>query len=440
MGWVGNVCIHHDNDKMSSRKKLMVVGGGASGFFCAVNAARNNQNLQVVVLEKTSKVLAKVRISGGGRCNVTHASDEVDDMLEAYPRGRNFVRKTLHQFSSNDTINWFEARGVGLKTEDDGRMFPVSDQSQTIINCLISEADRYNVEVIMQAEVVSIEKDHAGFNVAVSHNGQLPSMETADFICIAAGGHPKISGFDWLANTGHSIELPVPSLFTFNIPDKHLHELMGVSSTSAIVRIPSLKLQETGPLLITHWGLSGPAVLKLSSRAARALHAVQYAFEVKVHWITAFHESAMFEALKQTKSVARQSIGAKNNFNLSTRLWQYLLLKCSIKPETIWPDVPHQSLVSLARTLCGDSYMVRGKTTFKEEFVTAGGVKLEEINPQTMESKKLKGLYFCGEVMNVDGITGGYNFQHAWSSGWIAASAISDAMVDLKGETATPAL
>lgn len=421
---------------MSSRKKLIVIGGGASGFFCAVNAARSNKNLQVVVLEKTSKILAKVRISGGGRCNVTHASDMVDDMLDAYPRGRNFIRKTLHQFSSNDTISWFEKRGVALKTEVDGRLFPVSDQSQTIINCLVSEAEHYKVEIIMQADVVSIEKSIAGFNVAVSRNGQLPCIETADFVCIAAGGHPKLSGFDWLAETGHSIELPVPSLFTFNIPDKHLHALMGVASTSALVKIPSLKLQETGPLLITHWGLSGPAVLKLSSRAARELHGVQYAFEVKVHWVPQFHESSMLEALKQIKSAARQSIGAKNSFNLSARLWQYLLAKCSINPETIWPNVPHQALVNLARTLCGDSYMVSGKTTFKEEFVTAGGIKLEEINPLTMESKKLPGLYFAGEVMNVDGITGGYNFQHAWSSGWIAAKSI--AMVLEGAEKAEP--
>jgi predicted Rossmann fold flavoprotein len=410
---------------MSQRKKLIVVGGGASGFFCAVNAARLDSSLEVVILEKSAKLLSKVRISGGGRCNVTHASSMVDDMLDAYPRGRNFIRKTLHQFSSNDTVKWFAERGVTLKTEQDGRMFPVSDQSQTIINCLMAEAEQYSVNIVMQADVISIHKDQEGFKLSVMISGRSAVVEKADFVCIAAGGHPKLSGFDWLEKTGHSIETPVPSLFTFNIPDKHLHALMGVSSKHAMVKIPSLKLQETGPVLITHWGLSGPAVLKLSSRAARELNAADYGFEVRLNWVPDSHESMMLEALKKVKAAARNTIGSKNNFDLSARLWNYLLIKSDIDPETIWPNIPQQALVRLSQSLCNDPYRVSGKTTFKEEFVTAGGIKLDEINSLTMESKKMAGLFLAGEVMNVDGITGGYNFQHAWSSGWIAAKTIA---------------
>jgi len=410
---------------MSQRKKLIVIGGGASGFFCAVNAARLDSSLEVVILEKSAKLLSKVRISGGGRCNVTHASTMVDDMLDAYPRGRNFIRKTLHQFSSNDTVKWFAERGVTLKTEQDGRIFPVSDQSQTIINCLMAEAEQYSVNIVMQADVISIHKDQEGFKLSVMISGRSAVVEKADFVCIAAGGHPKLSGFDWLEKTGHSIETPVPSLFTFNIPDKHLHALMGVSSKHAMVKIPSLKLQETGPVLITHWGLSGPVVLKLSSRAARELNAADYGFEVRLNWVPDSHESMMLEALKKVKAAARNTIGSKNNFDLSARLWNYLLIKSDIDPETIWPNIPQQALVRLSQSLCNDPYRVSGKTTFKEEFVTAGGIKLEEINPLTMESKKMAGLFLAGEVMNVDGITGGYNFQHAWSSGWIAAKTIA---------------
>jgi len=410
---------------MSHRKKLIVIGGGASGFFCAVNAARLDSNLEVFILEKSAKLLSKVRISGGGRCNVTHASTMVEDMLDAYPRGRNFIRKTLHQFSSADTVNWFAERGVTLKTEQDGRMFPVTDQSQTIINCLMAEAEQYGVNIVMQADVVSILKDSEGFALSVAIAGREPGVEKADVVCIAAGGHPKLSGFDWLEKTGHSIETPVPSLFTFNIPDKHLHALMGVSSKHAVVRIPALKMQESGPVLITHWGLSGPAVLKLSSRAARELNAAEYGFEVRLNWVPDSHESMMLEELKKTKAVARNTIGSKNSFDLSARLWNYLLVKSGINPEIIWPNIPQQALVRLSQSLCNDQYRVSGKTTFKEEFVTAGGIKLEEINPLTMESKKMESLYVAGEVMNVDGITGGYNFQHAWSSGWIAANAIA---------------
>lgn len=412
---------------MNKRKKLVVVGGGAAGFFCAVNAARSSNDLDVVILEKTSKLLSKVRISGGGRCNVTHQSEVVEDMIDAYPRGKHFVRKTLHQFSASDTITWFNERGVKLKVESDGRMFPVTDQSETIIHCLMKEAEQYGVLIKTQIEVTAVSKLNDLFEIIITDERKKQSIHKADYICIATGGYPKESGFEWLRKLGLGVISPVPSLFTFNIPDKHLHQLMGVSNKDTIVKVPVLKMQEKGPVLITHWGLSGPAILKLSSRAARELHELIYSFEIVVNWLPAFHESAMLEKLKAFKSLnPRQFIHSKNPFELSSRLWNYLLGKAKIVEESTWANISQTSLVQLSKALCNDVYPVDGKTTFKEEFVTAGGVRLDEVDPATMQSRKVAGLFFAGEVMDVDGVTGGYNFQHAWSSGWIAATSISN--------------
>lgn len=410
---------------MTRKKKLIVIGGGASGFFCAVNAARMAPDLEVCILEKSSQLLAKVKVSGGGRCNVTHAVEGVSEMLDAYPRGRNFMRKTLHVFSAKDTEEWFLQRGVKLKAEDDGRMFPVTDRSQSIIDCLMSEAQQFNVGIRLRSEVQKIEITGKGFLLHVKNAESEQQLLQADFMCIAVGGQPKLAGFNWLKDLGLNIETPVPSLFTFNIPDKKLHDLMGVVDKDAIVKIPSLKVQEKGPVLITHWGLSGPAVLKLSSRAARDLHDLEYKFDVVVNWMAGYHESSMLEKLKQLRLTAKQKVGGKNPFDLTARLWDYLLDRSQVAADTYWTALPNASLISLARILTSDIYAVNGKTTFKEEFVTAGGIKLEEIDPLTMESKKIKGLFFAGEIMDVDGITGGYNFQHAWSSGFIAARSIS---------------
>ncbi len=410
---------------MNKSKKLIVVGGGASGFFCAINAAAAAPNLEVLLLEKSSKLLSKVRISGGGRCNVTHQSEQPDDMIDAYPRGRNFVRKTLHQFSANDTMQWFLDRGVQLNTEPDGRMFPVSNSSETIVHCLMTEAQHYGVTIRTGAEVKSIEMKTAGFELELMVNGNVEKT-WADFVCVSTGGYPKAAGFDWLEKPGHAIEPPVPSLFTFNIPDPQLHALMGVSAADAMVRLPSLKLEERGAVLITHWGLSGPAVLRLSARGARLLSRDAYQFDVQVNWVPDFHETAMLQELKSLKAVAApQQLDAKGQFGLSSRLWNYLISKAGIPGGKTWVDLPQAFLAKLSKVLCQDRYRVSGKTTFKEEFVTAGGIKLDEIDPLTMQSKIVPGLYFTGEVMNVDGITGGYNFQHAWSSGWIAAKHIA---------------
>lgn len=414
---------------MSQRKKLIVIGGGASGFFCAVNAARLNKELDVLIIEKSAKLLSKVKVSGGGRCNVTHYSETVSDMLEAYPRGKNFMKKTLYRFSSSDTESWFKERGVELKAEEDGRMFPISDKSQSIIDCLMNEAEKFSVEIRIQIEVLDIKKKDSGFEMLIDDGKTSDNITHADFICIATGGHPKDAGFDWLRNIGLDIEPPVPSLFTFNIPDKKLHQLMGVANPNTGVKISQVKIQEQGPVLITHWGLSGPAILRMSARAAKELHEMNYEFEVKLNWAPNFHESAMLDEIKMRRvQLSKQFIGNKNPFDISSRLWNYILEKSGIRPDESWANISTESSNLLSKNICTDTYQVKGKTTFKEEFVTAGGVKLECINQATLESKTMAGLYFVGEVLNVDGITGGYNFQHAWASGWIAANAISDSL------------
>ena len=408
---------------MTTQKTLLVVGGGAAGFFCAINAARLTPSLKVVVVEKTNKLLSKVKVSGGGRCNVTHASNLVDDLLGAYPRGKNFMRKTLHQFSPKDTIDWFEQRGIVLKTESDGRLFPTTNNSQTIIDCFLKEASKYNVHIDLQTTVTSISILENGFEVMLQKNKS--ASIHADYICLAAGGFSKIESFEFISKLGIKIVPPVPSLFTFNIDDKILHQLMGVTVDLARVKIPQLKMEQEGPLLITHWGLSGPAVLKLSSYAAIELHQLNYDVEILVNWCPDFNESSMLEKLKNEKIIQRGLIPVKNPFGLSNRLWEYLLNKSEIQFHSHWKDIPQKKLVQLSKVLCGDMYHVKGKTTFKEEFVTAGGVDVSEIDPLSMQSKKYRHLYFAGEVINIDGITGGYNFQHAWSSGMIAARAIA---------------
>ncbi|MEY3058656.1 MAG: hypothetical protein RL000_8 [Bacteroidota bacterium] len=407
------------------RKKLIVIGGGASGFFCAVNAARLHPHLEVMLLEKSSKLLSKVKVSGGGRCNVTHQSDEVADMLHAYPRGMRLLKKTLHHFSPNDTVQWFEERGVKLKVEEDGRLFPVTNSSQTVIDCLLREAEQYNVTIKTNTDVAVIQHNNTQFELNIKKENGGEEKLTADVVVIATGGYPKLSGFDWLTALGHTVSTPVPSLFTFNIPDNGLHELMGIAVKHAVVKIPLLKAAEEGPVLITHWGLSGPAVLKLSSRCARELHALEYTFDVIVNWFPEYHESAALDYLKSAKQFTKGLISSKPLSGIVSRLWIYLLQRSGIDAATHWGELTHVQLVALSKTLCNDIYQAKGKTTFKEEFVTAGGISLQEIDANTMESKKIKGLYFAGEVMDVDGITGGYNFQHAWTSGWIVANSIT---------------
>jgi predicted Rossmann fold flavoprotein len=405
-----------------STKKLVVIGGGAAGFFCAVNAARMNPALEVIILEKTNKFLSKVRVSGGGRCNTTHACFDIAEMSKKYPRGGNFVKKTFHQFFTSDTIKWFEERGVKLKAEEDGRMFPVTDSSQTIIDCLMREANKYGVKVKLSTEVRRINAQYSMFNVQCSNEESID----ADFVCIASGGYPKSSMFDWLRELGHTIEEPVPSLFTFNMPGHPITKLMGVSVENARVKIIGTKLEQEGPLLITHWGLSGPAILKLSAWGARQLAICNWQFSILVNWLPEFNEQQLTEEFHSLRfDKASQKIINRNPFGLPQRLWEFLLEHSEVNKEKRWADLPVKEQNKLIKNLCACEFAIKGKTTFKEEFVTAGGINLSEVDANTMMSKKLPDLFFAGEILNVDGITGGFNFQHAWTSGYIAAKNIA---------------
>lgn len=405
------------NDKQGTGK-LVVIGGGAAGFFCAVNAARLHPGLEVMVLEKTGKLLSKVKVSGGGRCNVTHNLHSIAEMTKRYPRGERFLKKAFSRFFVPDTIEWYAARGVELKAEDDGRMFPVTDNSQTIIDCLLREADRYRVNVRMHADVTSLERTGEEWTV---HLASGPALK-ARYVCVAAGGFAQAQKFGWLTALGHSVEEPAPSLFTFNMPQNPVTELMGVSVPQAQVKIAGSKLQENGPLLITHWGMSGPVILRLSAWGARYLQEQQYTFTLLVNWLPDLNENSLRDAWPQWRlDMGGQVIWAKNPFGLPQRLWHFLLQQAGIHENVRWSELPAKEQNKLIRSLTAMEFAVKGKTTFKEEFVTCGGIKLSEIDPQTMQSRLLPGLYFAGEVMDVDGITGGFNFQHAWTSGWIAA-------------------
>ncbi|HMO63084.1 MAG TPA: NAD(P)/FAD-dependent oxidoreductase [Ferruginibacter sp.] len=405
-----------------NKKRLVVIGGGAAGFFCAVNAARMNPLLEVIIVEKSSRLLSKVKISGGGRCNVTHSCFSMAEMIKKYPRGSNFLKKAFHHFFTVDTIEWFAQRGVALKAEADGRMFPVSDTSQTIIDCLIKEANNYGVKILMNREVKEIASVHEQWHIGFADAKFLQ----ADFICVATGGYPKSSQFHWLKKLGHSISEPVPSLFTFNMPGNAITALMGVAVENVQVKITGSKLSSTGPLLITHWGLSGPAILKLSAWAAIELAAGNWQFQILVNWLAAFNENTLREKLQALRfEIATQKIINRNPFALPQRLWEYCMQQCGINENLRWADLPAKEQNKLVKILCAQEFEVKGKTTYKEEFVTAGGIALNEIDPNSMQSKIVPHLFFAGEVLDVDGITGGFNFQNAWTTGWIAAKAIS---------------
>ena len=399
-----------------------MIGGGAAGVFCAVNAARMAKTLKVIVLEKSQRLLSKVKVSGGGRCNVTHHCDDIQDMSACYPRGKNFVKKGFHLFFTKDTIEWFEERGVPVVAESDGRMFPQSNTSESIIRCLMAEANRYSVDFRINCAVAQVEKRRGLFVIRTASGEELES----DFLCIACGGFPKADQYHWIVSLGHSIMPPVPSLFTFNIPENPITTLMGVSVQDAMVRISGTNFKERGPVLITHWGLSGPAVIRLSAWAARELSVSGYTFQVRINWAPEENpDSVRLLFVYQRQSHGHTTLSSKNPLLLPQRLWIFLLEQSGIAETTRWSDLTSRQQSLLTENICSQCFDIKGKTTFKEEFVTAGGVVTSEIDPQTMESRKSSSLYFAGEIMDVDGITGGYNFQHAWTSGWIAAKAIA---------------
>ena len=405
-----------------NKKKLVVIGGGAAGFFCAINAAAFNHDLEIIIIEKTTKLLSKVKVSGGGRCNVTHSCFSIAKMIKSYPRGEHFLKKAFHQFFTTDTINWFGERGVQLKTEADGRMFPVTNSSQTIIDCLMKEVNKSGIQILMNREVKKLSMVNCQWSIEFAND----EIIDADFVCVASGGYSKSAQFTWLKNLGHSIEEPVPSLFTFNIPADPIKNLMGIA-VETNVKIVGTKFSQQGPLLITHWGMSGPAVLKLSAFAARELQKLNYNFKITVNWLPGYNEQTLREKFLQIRNdLAAKKIVNRNPFFLPQRLWEYLLQQSAINENVRWADLPAKQQNILIKILCMQEFHVKGKTTFKEEFVTSGGIKLNEINANTMQSKIVPNLFFAGEVMDVDGITGGFNFQHAWTSGWIAGKAIGE--------------
>lgn len=394
---------------------IAVIGGGAAGFFAAISCKTHHPEYNVAIYEKSDKLLAKVKVSGGGRCNVTHACFEIPQLIKFYPRGAKQLKKSFAQFSTKDTVDWFESRGVKLKAEPDNRIFPESNNSQSIIDCLMEQAHRSGVSIELNEPVLGIEKQARGFKVALKKKVVYP-----DKIIVATGGSAKAEGFSWLQKLGHTIENPVPSLFTFNMPDDPIRELMGVSVNSASVHVQSTNLRQQEPLLITHWGMSGPAVLKLSAWGARLLHDLNYHFNVQVNWIGKNEQKVREDIAVVLEQSKKQKIANRNPFQLPGRLWLYLLNKSEIDADKVWGDIGKARLNKLVNNLLNDVYTVRGKTTFKEEFVTCGGVSLQDVTMDTMQSKKCEGVYFAGEVLDIDGVTGGFNFQAAWTTGFIA--------------------
>ena len=399
-----------------NKRRIIIVGGGASGFFAALNVAEQLPEAEVIILEKTNKLLAKVKISGGGRCNVTHAVFEPKELSTNYPRGEKELLGPFHQFATGDTMAWFADRGVELKMEEDGRMFPVSNSSQTIIDCFLKEAKKWGVVVKTSTEVLSINKNN-GFELLTKSKEVIKATD----VVLAIGGNPKLKHYDILKKLGHSVKNPIPSLFTFNLPKHASNKLMGLSYL-VTVRLKGTDFEENGPLLFTHWGMSGPAILKLSAKAADFLFQKNYQFDFEVDWVE--DEPDFIE--KQRRNSGNKKIQNTKPLEMPNRLWFYLLQRAAINPDANWGDLNKNEMEQLNNTLRTDPYAANGKTTFKEEFVTAGGIELKEINLKTMESKIVSKLYFCGEVMNVDAVTGGFNFQAAWTSGFLAAQSIAN--------------
>ncbi|MFM1877050.1 MAG: hypothetical protein RL266_2787 [Bacteroidota bacterium] len=398
--------------------RIAVIGGGAAGFFSALSAKQHHPDSQVTIFEKSQKVLAKVKVSGGGRCNVTNGTDSITELAKGYPRGEKQLKKAFSIFNTTHTREWFEKRGVKLYTQEDNRVFPVSNDSQTIIDCLVRETKRIGIDVQTGVGITSIV--FLGDQLELEFQGELKSR-TFDKVIVATGGTPSRKGFEWLEKLGHKIEDPVPSLFTFNMPSESITHLMGVVADNALVGIQGTKLKAQGPLLITHWGMSGPAILKLSAFGARTLNEMNYQFKVQVNWVGEPNYDQASETLKQAlDSNPNKQISNIKPFTLPDRLWQFLLQKSEIPIDKKANELSKKQLNKLVNTLTNDEHKVSGKTTFKEEFVTCGGISLESVNFNTMESHACKNLYFAGEILDVDGITGGYNFQAAWTTGFIA--------------------
>ena len=399
-------------------KNIAVIGGGAAGFFSAISVKTHYPNYNVALFEKSSKILSKVKISGGGRCNVTNSTTDVSVLIKAYPRGGKKLKNIFHQFGTVDTRNWFENRGVPLKIESDGRVFPTSNSSQSIIDCLVNECEKNNIKIELLKSVIGLSKVKSKWTIDFKNTSYSTPF---DSVIVASGGFPKLKGFDWLKIIGHKIINPIPSLFTFNMPSESITSLSGISLKEVKIKILNTKIEISGPLLITHWGMSGPVILKASSFGARDLFEKKYIFELQVNWLFESNTEILFSTIeKYSLQHSKKLLSKQNPFKLPSRLWSFLITKFILSNDKKWGELGKKNMRKLIEFLTKDIYKVSGKTTFKEEFVTCGGISLESIDIKTMQSKTSKDLYFAGEVLNIDGITGGYNFQSAWSTGYIA--------------------
>ncbi len=415
--------------------KIVVIGGGAAGFFGAIATAQVNPDAQVTLVEASRQPLAKVRISGGGRCNVTHACFEAQRLVQNYPRGGKALLGAFTRFQAQDTIAWFATQGVKLKTEADGRMFPITDNSETIVECLMNEAHAAGVELIIGTPVVAVKRNTqtAGFEIVLKSKEILQ----CDRLLLATGS--SIAGYKIAQDLGHHIEPPVPSLFTFNIADPKLRALAGISVNPVKLRLSinsKPQLEQTGALLITHWGLSGPSVLKLSAWGARVLHDSRYQAKLLINWLPDFQLEQVRQNILAVKAEwGRRPIALHRGVDLPHRLWQYILTRVGITTEDRWAELPNKMLNKLLAELTQGEYSISGKGAFKEEFVTCGGVNLKEVNFKTMESKLVPGLYFAGEILDIDGVTGGFNFQSAWTTAYLAGSAMGTSSVGASSVT-----
>ena len=387
--------------------KTAVVGGGAAGFFLAVNLKEMMPDMEVTIFERSQHVLTKVEISGGGRCNCTNSFEEVTDLSQVYPRGHRLLKRLFNNFDYRDAYAWFERHGVPLVTQNDQCVFPEAQDSHAIINCFLSLARRYHIEICKGSKVQSLD-DVKGY----------------DYVVVTTGGSPKGEGLRWLKALGHEIEQPVPSLFTFSVADKRLQALMGVV-TDVETMIPGTKLRAAGPLLITHWGLSGPAVLKLSSHAARYLAEQNYQTPLAVRWLSLSAQEISTLLYEQVATQPKKQLTTYNPFGLQQRLWAYLVEKAlEVRAQIRWAELNKKDVNRLVNVLLNDTYQIAGRAPFKDEFVTCGGISLKAINTSTLESKHVPHLYFAGEVLDIDGVTGGFNFQAAWTTAYTVATSI----------------
>ncbi len=408
--------------------KVVVIGGGAAGFFGAISCAAAHPHTQVTLLEAGRQPLSKVRISGGGRCNVTHACFDPATLVQYYPRGSKALRGAFSRFQPKDTVAWFQSHGVQLKTEADGRMFPVTDSSETIIDCLIGVAEDVGVRLRTGTAVKSIKRQLPPLSTQAEFEIELKTGEIVrcDRLLLATGSNPQ--GYAIAKDFGHTVESPVPSLFTFNIPDPRLQDLAGVSANDVRIQLPeappTLK-EQTGPLLITHWGVSGPAVLKLSAWGARFLHEQHYKTPLLINWLPQYKQDNLRQMLLAVKSqLPRRQVTTSCPIPIPKRLWMSLVDRVGISAEERWAEVSKKALNQLVQELNQGRYLIKGKGVFKEEFVTCGGINLKEVDFKTMESRIVPGLYFAGEILDIDGVTGGFNFQSAWTTGWLAGQSM----------------